>query len=203
MNIHEGWNLSKLLKSGSTWAILSDCADCTVKRFFRGWTNLFQVAWRHLFHRRLFGGFGLWYIKAYLFNPIVVTSINFLFSPPKKIFFFGGKKRKKNAPRLEFFIDKKVVNSELTLLKVEDLSSKTPFFIGPFPSVFCSMVPGTLEQRNEQLEGINGWIRKAAMEFFFLCGQSPRWFRRQRIMDLLKMIWRWQWSNFHLWGIGL
>ena len=89
------------------------------------------------------------YIKAYLFNPIVV-SVSLI---------VGG--------IILIFIDKKVVNSETDVDEVEDMSYKNAFFIGLFQCL--SMVPGTSRAAATIIGGVfNGLNKKQATEFSFL-----------------------------------
>ena len=89
------------------------------------------------------------YIKAYLFNPIVV-SVSLI---------IGG--------IILIFIDKKVVNSETKLAEVEDITYKNAFFIGLFQCL--SMIPGTSRAAATIIGGVfNGLDKKQATEFSFL-----------------------------------
>ncbi len=89
------------------------------------------------------------YIKAYLFNPIVV-SVSLI---------VGG--------FILIFIDKKVVNSTTNVDEVEEMSYKTAFLIGLFQCL--SMVPGTSRAAATIIGGVfNGLNKKQATEFSFL-----------------------------------
>ncbi len=89
------------------------------------------------------------YIKAYLFNPIVVSVSLIL----------GG--------IILILIDKKVVNQKSDLEEVEDMTYKSAFFIGLFQCL--SMVPGTSRAAATIIGGVfNGLNKKQATEFSFL-----------------------------------
>ena len=97
------------------------------------------------------------YIKAYLFNPIVV-SVSLI---------VGG--------IILIFIDKKVVNSETDVDEVEDMSYKNAFFIGLFQCL--SMVPGTSRAAATIIGGVfNGLNKKQATEVSFGCAYHDRCF---------------------------
>jgi undecaprenyl-diphosphatase len=89
------------------------------------------------------------YIKAYLFNPTVVSSSLIL----------GG--------IILILIDKKVVGQQSKTETLEKISYKNAFFIGLFQSV--SMVPGVSRAAATIVGGIfNGLDKKQAIEFSFL-----------------------------------
>jgi undecaprenyl-diphosphatase len=89
------------------------------------------------------------YIKAYLFNPIVVTISLIL----------GG--------IILILIDKKVVGQQSKTEVLENISYKNAFFIGLFQSV--SMIPGVSRAAATIVGGIfNGFDKKQAIEFSFL-----------------------------------
>jgi undecaprenyl-diphosphatase len=89
------------------------------------------------------------YIKAYLFNPIVVTISLIL----------GG--------IILILIDKKVVGQQSKTEVLENISYKNAFFIGLFQSV--SMIPGVSRAAATIVGGIfNGLDKKQAIEFSFL-----------------------------------
>jgi undecaprenyl-diphosphatase len=89
------------------------------------------------------------YIKAYLFNPIVVTISLIL----------GG--------IVLILIDKKVAGQQSKTEALESISYKNAFFIGLFQSV--SMIPGVSRAAATIVGGIfNGLDKKQAIEFSFL-----------------------------------
>lgn len=89
------------------------------------------------------------YIKAYLFNPIVVTISLIL----------GG--------IVLILIDKKVAGQQSKTDALESISYKNAFFIGLFQSV--SMIPGVSRAAATIVGGIfNGLDKKQAIEFSFL-----------------------------------
>jgi undecaprenyl-diphosphatase len=89
------------------------------------------------------------YIKAYLFNPIVVTISLIL----------GG--------IILILIDKKVVGQQSKTEVLENISYKNAFFIGLFQSI--SMIPGVSRAAATIVGGIfNGFDKKQAIEFSFL-----------------------------------
>lgn len=97
----------------------------------------------------IIGIFAYHYIKAYLFNPIVVTISLIL----------GG--------IVLILIDKKVTSQQSTVDALETISYKNAFFIGLFQSI--SMVPGVSRAAATIVGGIfNGLDRKQAVEFSFL-----------------------------------
>ena len=89
------------------------------------------------------------YIKAYLFNPIVVTISLIL----------GG--------IVLILIDKKILDQQSKTDTLENISYKNAFFIGLFQSV--SMIPGVSRAAATIVGGIfNGLDKKQAIEFSFL-----------------------------------
>lgn len=119
-----------------------------IKRFFRG-LEIYMKLIVAFIPTGVIGFLAYDYIKAYLFNPIVVSVSLIL----------GG--------IFLIFIDKKVVKSETKLAEVEDMSYKNAFFIG-----LCqcfSMVPGTSRAAATIIGGVfNGLDKKQATEFSFL-----------------------------------
>lgn len=119
-----------------------------IKRFFRG-LEIYMKLIVAFIPTGVIGFLAYDYIKAYLFNPVVVSVSLIL----------GG--------IFLIFIDKKVVNSETKLAEVEDMSYKNAFFIG-----LCqcfSMVPGTSRAAATIIGGVfNGLDKKQATEFSFL-----------------------------------
>lgn len=89
------------------------------------------------------------YIKAYLFNPIVVTISLIL----------GG--------IVLIIIDKKILDQQSKTDTLENISYKNAFVIGLFQSV--SMIPGVSRAAATIVGGIfNGLDKKQAIEFSFL-----------------------------------
>jgi undecaprenyl-diphosphatase len=89
------------------------------------------------------------YIKAYLFNPIVVTISLIL----------GG--------IVLILIDKKIIGQQSKTDTLENISYKNAFFIGLCQSV--SMIPGVSRAAATIVGGIfNGLDKKQAIEFSFL-----------------------------------
>jgi undecaprenyl-diphosphatase len=97
----------------------------------------------------IIGVFAYHYIKAYLFNPTVVT-ISLI---------AGG--------IVLILIDKKVVGQQSKTDTLENISYKNAFFIGLFQSI--SMIPGVSRAAATIVGGIfNGLDKKQAIEFSFL-----------------------------------
>lgn len=119
-----------------------------IKRFFKS-IDIYLKLFAAFLPTAVIGFLAYDYIKAYLFNPIVVSVSLIL----------GG--------IFLIFIDKKVVNSETKLAEVEDMSYKNAFFIGLCQCL--SMVPGTSRAAATIIGGVfNGLDKKQATEFSFL-----------------------------------
>jgi undecaprenyl-diphosphatase len=119
-----------------------------IKRFLQG-INIYLKLFAAFVPTAIIGLLAYDFIKAYLFNPIVVSVSLIL----------GG--------IILIFIDKKVVNTETKVLEVEDISYKNAFFIGLFQCL--SMVPGTSRAAATIIGGVfNGLDKKQATEFSFL-----------------------------------
>lgn len=119
-----------------------------IKRFFRG-LEIYMKLIVAFIPTGVIGFLAYDYIKAYLFNPIVVSVSLIL----------GG--------IFLIFIDKKVVKSKTKLAEVEDMSYKNAFFIGLCQCL--SMVPGTSRAAATIIGGVfNGLDKKQATEFSFL-----------------------------------
>jgi undecaprenyl-diphosphatase len=119
-----------------------------IKRFFRG-LNIYFKLFAAFLPTAIVGLLAYDYIKAYLFNPVVVSVSLIL----------GG--------IVLIFIDKKVVTQESSLQDVEDISYKNAFFIGLCQCL--SMVPGTSRAAATIIGGVfNGLDKKQATEFSFL-----------------------------------
>ena len=119
-----------------------------IKRFFRNLTIYYKLITAFL-PTAVVGFLAYDDIKAYLFNPIVVSFSLIL----------GG--------IILIFIDKKVATQGTNVLEVEDISFKNAFFIGLCQCL--SMVPGTSRAAATIIGGVfNGLDRKQATEFSFL-----------------------------------
>ena len=119
-----------------------------IKRFFRNLTIYYKLITAFL-PTAVIGFLAYDFIKAYLFNPIVVSVSLIL----------GGV--------ILIFIDKKVATQGSTVVEVEDISFKNAFFIGLCQCL--SMVPGTSRAAATIIGGVfNGLDRKQATEFSFL-----------------------------------
>jgi len=119
-----------------------------IKRFFKS-IDIYLKLFAAFLPTAVIGFLAYDYIKAYLFNPIVV-SISLI---------FGGV--------ILILIDKKVVNQQSSLAEVEDMTYKNAFFIGLCQCL--SMVPGTSRAAATIIGGVfNGLDKKQATEFSFL-----------------------------------
>jgi undecaprenyl-diphosphatase len=122
------------------------------------------------------------YIKAYLFNPIIVTVSLIL----------GG--------IILILIDKKVSRHEGKTIAIESISYKSAFFIGLFQSV--SMIPGVSRAAATIIGGIfNGLDKKHAIEFSYLLA-VPTMFVASGY-DLYKTSTEFSGHEIFLIGIGL
>lgn len=147
MNIHDDEFVKTFEIFIQLGAILA-IALMYIKRFLKG-INIYLKLFAAFVPTAIIGLLAYDYIKAYLFNPIVV-SVSLI---------VGG--------IILIFIDKKVVNSEATIAEVEDMSYKNAFFIGLFQCL--SMVPGTSRAAATIIGGVfNGLNKKQATEFSFL-----------------------------------
>lgn len=147
MNIHDDEFVKTFEIFIQLGAILA-IALMYIKRFLKG-INIYLKLFAAFVPTAIIGLLAYDYIKAYLFNPIVV-SVSLI---------VGG--------IILIFIDKKVVNSEATIIEVEDMSYKNAFFIGLFQCL--SMVPGTSRAAATIIGGVfNGLDKKQATEFSFL-----------------------------------
>jgi len=119
-----------------------------IKRFFKS-IDIYLKLFAAFLPTAIIGFLAYDYIKAYLFNPVVVSVSLIL----------GGV--------FLIFIDKKVVNSKTDLAELEDMSYKNAFFIGLCQCL--SMVPGTSRAAATIIGGVfNGLDKKQATEFSFL-----------------------------------
>ncbi|MDR7129836.1 undecaprenyl-diphosphatase [Algoriphagus sp. 4150] len=147
MNIHDDEFVKTFEIFIQLGAILA-IALMYIKRFFQG-INIYLKLFAAFVPTAIIGLLAYDYIKAYLFNPIVV-SVSLI---------VGG--------IILIFIDKKVVNSETKLVEVEEITYKNAFFIGLFQCL--SMVPGTSRAAATIIGGVfNGLDKKQATEFSFL-----------------------------------
>ncbi len=119
-----------------------------IKRFFRNLTIYYKLITAFL-PTAVIGFLAYDFIKAYLFNPIVVSVSLIL----------GG--------IILIFSDKKVAAQGSTVVEVEDISYKNAFFIGLCQCL--SMVPGTSRAAATIIGGVfNGLDKRQATEFSFL-----------------------------------
>lgn len=119
-----------------------------IKRFFKSIT-IYLKLFAAFLPTGIIGLLAYDYIKAYLFNPIVVSVSLIL----------GG--------IFLILIDKKVINSKTVLTEVEELSYKNAFLIGLCQCI--SMIPGTSRAAATIIGGVfNGLDKKQATEFSFL-----------------------------------
>lgn len=119
-----------------------------IKRFFKS-IEIYLKLFVAFLPTGIIGLLAYDYIKAYLFNPIVVSVSLIL----------GG--------IFLIFIDKKVINSQSNLAEVEQMSFKNAFFIGLIQCI--SMIPGTSRAAATIIGGVfNGLDKKQATEFSFL-----------------------------------
>ncbi|WP_192347078.1 undecaprenyl-diphosphate phosphatase [Algoriphagus sp. Y33] len=147
MNIHDDEFVKTFEIFIQLGAILA-IALMYIKRFFQG-INIYLKLFTAFVPTALIGLLAYDYIKAYLFNPIVV-SVSLI---------VGG--------IILIFIDKKVVNSKTEVVEVEEMTYKNAFFIGLFQCL--SMVPGTSRAAATIIGGVfNGLDKKQATEFSFL-----------------------------------
>lgn len=147
MNIHDDEFVKTFEIFIQLGAILA-IALMYIKRFLQG-INIYLKLFVAFVPTAIIGLLAYDFIKAYLFNPLVVSVSLIL----------GG--------IILIFIDKKVVNTETKVLEVEDISYKNAFFIGLFQCL--SMVPGTSRAAATIIGGVfNGLDKKQATEFSFL-----------------------------------
>lgn len=124
-----------------------------IKRFFRNLTIYFKLITAFL-PTAVVGLLAYDYIKAYLFNPIVVSVSLIL----------GGV--------ILLLIDKKVTAQSSSVMEVEAISYKNAFFIGLCQCL--SMVPGTSRAAATIIGGVfNGLDKKQATEFSFYWPYLP------------------------------
>jgi len=147
MNIHDDEFVKTFEIFIQLGAILA-IALMYIKRFLQG-INIYLKLLAAFIPTAIIGLLAYDYIKAYLFNPVIV-SVSLI---------VGGV--------ILILIDKRLVNSEAKVEEVEDMSYKNAFFIGLFQCV--SMVPGTSRAAATIIGGVfNGLNKKQATEFSFL-----------------------------------
>jgi undecaprenyl-diphosphatase len=119
-----------------------------IKRFFQSITIYLKLATAFI-PTGIIGFLAYPYIKAYLFNPVVVSASLII----------GG--------IILILIDKYVMNKQTKTDVLENISYKNAFFIG---LIQCfSMIPGVSRAAATIIGGIfNGLDKKQAMEFSFL-----------------------------------
>ena len=123
-----------------------------IKRFFRNLTIYFKLITAFL-PTAVVGLLAYDYIKAYLFNPIVVSVSLIL----------GG--------IILIFIDKKVTAQSSTVVEVEDISYKNAFFIGLCQCL--SMVPGTSRAAATIIGGVFNGLTNDRLPNFPSCLPYP------------------------------
>lgn len=122
------------------------------------------------------------YIKAYLFNPIVVSASLIV----------GG--------IVLIWIDKKVVSRDTKVADIEEIPYKNAFYIGLIQCI--SMIPGTSRAAATIVGGVfNGFNKKQATEFSFLLA-VPTMFAASGY-DLLKTPINFTSQELAMLGIGL
>ncbi|MEB2786050.1 undecaprenyl-diphosphate phosphatase [Algoriphagus persicinus] len=179
MNIHEDEFVKTFEIFIQLGAILA-IALMYMKRFLQG-INIYLKLLAAFVPTAIIGLLAYDYIKAYLFNPIVV-SVSLI---------VGG--------IILIFIDKKVVNTETKVAEVEDISYKNAFFIGLFQCL--SMVPGTSRAAATIIGGVfNGLDKKQATEFSFLLAVPTM--MAASGYDLLKTDLIFTYNQLSLLGIG-
>lgn len=147
MNIHDDEFVKTFEIFIQLGAILA-IALMYIKRFFQG-INIYLKLLASFIPTAIIGLMAYDYIKAYLFNPIVV-SVSLI---------IGG--------IILILIDKRVVSTETKVEEVEDITYKNAFFIGLFQCL--SMVPGTSRAAATIIGGVfNGLNKKQATEYSFL-----------------------------------
>lgn len=147
MNIHDDEFVKTFEIFIQLGAILA-IALMYIKRFLQG-INIYLKLLASFIPTAIIGLMAYDYIKAYLFNPIVV-SVSLI---------IGG--------IILILIDKRVVNTETKVEEVEDITYKNAFFIGLFQCL--SMVPGTSRAAATIIGGVfNGLNKKQATEYSFL-----------------------------------
>ncbi len=180
MNIHDD-EFVKTFEIGIQLGAIMAIALMYIKRFFRGMTIYYKLLAAFI-PTAIVGLLAYEYIKAYLFNPIVVSVSLIL----------GG--------IVLIFIDKKVVSSESDLVEVEDISYRNAFFIGLCQCL--SMIPGTSRAAATIIGGVfNGLDKKQATEFSFLLA-VPTMFAATGY-DLLKSELSFTNDQLIMFGIGL
>ena len=118
------------------------------KRFFQGFSIYFKLGTAFL-PTAIIGFLAYPFIKAYLFNPIIVAVSLIV----------GG--------IVLILIDKRVVNRQSKTDVLEGLTYKNAFFIGLIQCI--SMIPGVSRAAATIIGGIfNGFDKKQATEFSFL-----------------------------------
>jgi undecaprenyl-diphosphatase len=119
-----------------------------IKRFFKSF-EIYKKLIAAFIPTAIVGFLAYPFIKAYLFNPIIVSSTLIL----------GG--------IFLILIDKRVVNKVSKYPELEDISLKNSFYIGLIQCI--SMIPGVSRAGATIVGGaFNGFNKKQAMEFSFL-----------------------------------
>ncbi len=151
------------------------------RRFLQGLPIYFKLATAFL-PTAIIGFFAYDFIKAYLFNPIVV-SVSLL---------IGGV--------ILILIDRKVVNQQSEVDELENIPYRQAFMIGLFQCI--SMVPGVSRAAATIIGGVfNGLNKKQATEFSFLLA-VPTMFAATGL-DLLETSIAFTQEQWIMLGVGL
>jgi undecaprenyl-diphosphatase len=180
MDIHDETFVSTFEVAIQLGAILA-IALLYYKRFLKGLSIYFKLGVAFL-PTGIIGFLAYDYIKAYLFNPIVVSASLIV----------GG--------IILILIDKRVVAQESKTAVLEDIPYKNAFFIG---LIQCfSMIPGVSRAAATIIGGVfNGLDKKQATEFSFLLA-VPTMFAATGY-DLIKTPIAFTQHEFMLLGIGM
>lgn len=147
MKIHDG-EFVKTFEIAIQIGAIGAIAFMYIKRFFKSITIYYKLLIA-FFPTALVGFLAYDFIKAWLFNPMVV-SVSLV---------VGG--------IVLIIIDKKVVQKESKVLNLEDIPLKNAFFIGLIQCL--SMIPGTSRAAATIVGGVfNRLNKKQATEFSFL-----------------------------------
>lgn len=147
MKIHES-EFVKTFEIAIQLGAIMAIALMYIKRFFKSFDIYMKLIVAFL-PTAVVGFLAYDYIKAYLFNPIVVSASLIV----------GG--------IILIWIDKKVVNRTAQVTEIEDVPYKNAFYIGLIQCI--SMIPGTSRAAATIVGGVfNGFDKKQATEFSFL-----------------------------------
>lgn len=180
MKIHES-EFVKTFEIAIQLGAIMAIALMYIKRFFHSLDIYFKLIVAFL-PTAIVGFLAYDFIKAYLFNPIVVSASLII----------GG--------IVLIWIDKKVVNRSTEVAEIEDIPYKNAFFVGLIQCI--SMIPGTSRAAATIVGGVfNGFNKKQATEFSFLLA-VPTMFAASGY-DLLKTPIDFTSQELMLLGIGL